>query len=153
MRKLRLNRPLVMFVVVAPEFAKLAGAAIPTERANDDKYIWPTLTGKAGKPYEEFFYDKGNSLSAVRSGKWKLHPNKRTPTQLHDPDNDIGLEQDPRRTLMQSVAGFNWLETTPDSPPQPPMRLAVFWRRWRSRKKTTKLTTPILSLNLLQRPG
>jgi len=117
MRKLRLNRPLVIFVVVAPEFAKLAGAAIPTERANDDKYIRPTLTGKAGKPYEEFFYDKGNSLSAVRSGKWKLHANKGTPTQLHDPDNDIGLEQDPRRTLMQSVAGFNWLETTPDSPP------------------------------------
>ena len=112
-----MNRPSRAVCSCGPEFAKLACAAIPTERANDDKDIWPTLTGKSGKPYEEFFYDKGNSLNAVRSGKWKLHADKGRPTQLHDPDNDIGLEQDPRRTLMQSVAGFNWLETTPDYPP------------------------------------
>ena len=84
------NDELMTSMDLLPTFAKLAGAAIPTDRAIDGKDIWPTLTGKAGTPHEAFFYHKGNSLNAVRSGKWKLHTNKGRPAQLYDLDNDIG---------------------------------------------------------------
>jgi len=56
-----------------PTFATLAGADIPSDRVIDGKDIWPVLAGKAESPHEAFFYHGGNTLRAVRSGKWKLH--------------------------------------------------------------------------------
>ena len=84
------NDELMTTMDLLPTFAKLAGADIPTDRVIDGKDIWPTLTGKAGTPHEAFFYHRGNSLNAVRSGKWKLHTNKGRPTQLYDLESDIG---------------------------------------------------------------
>ena len=84
------NDELMTTMDLLPTFAKLAGAAIPTDRTIDGQDIWPTLIGKAGSPHQAFFYHKGNALKAVRSGNWKLHTNQGTPTQLYDLDSDIG---------------------------------------------------------------
>ena len=72
-----------------PTFAKLAGAAIPTDRVIDGKDIWPTLIGEAETPHEAFFYHSGNRLSAVRMGKWKLHTKNGNPKQLFDLEQDL----------------------------------------------------------------
>jgi arylsulfatase A-like enzyme len=55
-------------------FAKLAGAAVPTDRVIDGKDISPLLLGEAGakSPHESFYYYNGLALQAVRSGQWKL---------------------------------------------------------------------------------
>lgn len=84
------NDELMTTMDLLPTFAKLAGAEIPTDRFIDGKDIWPTLTEKAGTPHETFFYHRGNSLNAVRSGKWKLHANESVPKQLYNLENDIG---------------------------------------------------------------
>lgn len=86
----KLNDELMTTMDLLPTFAKLAGAAIPTDRVIDGKDIWPTLIGKALTPHELFFYHSGNQLQAVRSGKWKLYVNKGKPTQLYDLESDIG---------------------------------------------------------------
>jgi arylsulfatase A-like enzyme len=84
------NGELMTTMDLLPTFAKLAGAEIPTDRVIDGKDIWPTLSGDAESPHEAFFYHGGNTLRAVRSGKWKLHWNKGKPTQLYDLEADIG---------------------------------------------------------------
>ena len=87
------NDELLTAMDLLPTFAKLAGAAIPKDRVIDGKDIWPTLISKAGTPHDAFFYHKSNSLSAVRSGKWKLHTDGGRPTQLYDLETDIGEKQ------------------------------------------------------------
>lgn len=89
----RTNSELMTTMDLLPTFAKLAGAAVPADRVIDGQDIWPTLTGKQPSPHEAFFYHRGNSLNAVRSGKWKLHVNKGKPTQLFDLESDIGEQQ------------------------------------------------------------
>jgi arylsulfatase A-like enzyme len=84
------NDELMTAMDLLPTFARLAGAKVPDDRVIDGKDIWPTLTGKAGTPHETFFYHGGNTLRAVRSGKWKLHVNKGKPVQLFDLETDIG---------------------------------------------------------------
>ena len=90
-----------------PTFAKLAGAQIPTDRVIDGKDIWPTLTGKAGTPHEKFFYHRGNTLAAVRSGKWKLHANKGKPSQLYDLESDIGENRNVIKSNPEVVKRLN----------------------------------------------
>ncbi|WP_235034061.1 sulfatase-like hydrolase/transferase [Roseiconus lacunae] len=84
------NNELMTTMDLLPTFAKLAGAELPTDRIIDGKDIWPTLVGQSPTPHEAFFYHQGNSLTAVRSGKWKLHTNKGRPMQLYNLDDDIG---------------------------------------------------------------
>jgi arylsulfatase len=57
-----------------PTFAKLAGAAAPSDRIIDGKDIWDLISAKpqAKTPHDAFFYYAGNRLNAVRSGPWKL---------------------------------------------------------------------------------
>lgn len=59
---------------VLPTFAKLAGAALPTQKI-DGGDLWPILSGQsnATSPREAFYYYWGKELHAVRSGPWKLH--------------------------------------------------------------------------------
>jgi arylsulfatase A-like enzyme len=90
-----------------PTFARLADAAIPSDRVIDGKDIWPTLTGEAATPHEVFFYHKGNTLSAVRSGKWKLHTTKGKPAQLYDLESDIGEKQNVIRSNPEIVQRLN----------------------------------------------
>ena len=58
-----------------PTFARLAGTQPPTDRVIDGQDIWPLMAGEEGaqSPHEAFYYYRGASLEAVRSGKWKLH--------------------------------------------------------------------------------
>ena len=83
------NDELMTTMDLLPTFAKLAGAAVPTDRVIDGKDIWPTLTGNAPTPHEAFFYHSANDLQAVRSGKWKLHAKNGKPKALYDLENDI----------------------------------------------------------------
>ncbi|QIF03662.1 sulfatase [Roseimicrobium sp. ORNL1] len=74
---------------VLPTLAKLGGGKVPTDRKIDGVDIWPVLAGDAKDtakaPRTEFYYFRGPTLDAVRSGDWKLHlairngpPNKPT---------------------------------------------------------------------------
>lgn len=101
------NDELMTTMDLLPTFAKLAGAEIPTDRVIDGKDIWPTLTGEARTPHEAFFYHRGNSLNAVRSGKWKLHVNKGKPTQLFDLESDIGEKKNIIKTRPEVVQSLN----------------------------------------------
>lgn len=87
------NDEIMTTMDLLPTFAKLAGAEIPTDRVIDGKDIWPTLIGESGTPHEAFFYHRGNSLHAVRSGNWKLHVSKGKPSQLYDLNQDIGEQK------------------------------------------------------------
>ena len=84
------NDQLMTTMDLLPTFAKLTGAAIPTDRVIDGKDIWPTLIGEAQTPHNVFFYHRGNQPQAVRSGKWKLHTIEGRPTQLYDLETDMG---------------------------------------------------------------
>ena len=87
------NNELMTTMDLLPTFAKLAGATVPADRVIDGRDIWPTLKGDASTPHEAFFYHRGNSLNAVRSGKWKLHTKNGKPNQLYDLENDIGEKE------------------------------------------------------------
>ena len=71
-------------------FAKLADAAIPTDRIIDGKDISALMFGdkSAPGPHDAFYYYQGFQLAAVRSGKWKLVFGN--PIALYDLESDIG---------------------------------------------------------------
>jgi arylsulfatase A-like enzyme len=87
---------------VLPTAAQLAGAKLPSNRKLDGVDIWPVLAGTQGEkpPREQFFYFRGLTLDAVRSGPWKLHlaladtlpgKKKKAPVpQLFNLQDDIG---------------------------------------------------------------
>jgi arylsulfatase A len=74
-----------------PTFARLAGGHVPTDRVIDGKNIWPLMAGEPGakSPHDAFFYYRGTTLDAVRSGKWKLRRVKKS-VALYDLEADIG---------------------------------------------------------------
>ncbi|MBC7352361.1 MAG: sulfatase [Thermogutta sp.] len=55
-----------------PTIAKLAGAAIPTDRVIDGVDISPLMFGKTDHLDRSFFYYQHDCLRAVRYGRWKL---------------------------------------------------------------------------------
>ncbi len=60
---------------VLPTFAHLASGKIPTDRVIDGGNIWPLLSATSGakSPHADvFYYFRGLTLEAVRSGPWKL---------------------------------------------------------------------------------
>ncbi len=75
---------------VLPTFARLAGAAVPADRVIDGRDIWPLMAGRSGakSPHKAYFYYKGTTLEAVRSGRWKLRRTKKK-TELYDLQADI----------------------------------------------------------------
>ena len=88
---------------LAPTIAALAGADLPDGYELDGRSVLPLLEGRPGAttPHEAFFYYKGRSLEAVRSGKWKLilyqgaekgQPGR--PLELYDLASDIGETRD-----------------------------------------------------------
>ena len=50
-----------------------AKVGFPKDRVIDGKDLMPVLTSKAGSPHEALFSIKGEKVSTVRSGNWKLH--------------------------------------------------------------------------------
>jgi arylsulfatase A len=91
---------------VLPTLAKLGGGKVPTDRKIDGVDIWPVLAGEVKdaesekSPRKVFYYFRGPTLEAVRSGNWKLHlalrdgpPNKPTGEphkELFNLKEDIG---------------------------------------------------------------
>ncbi|WP_153556511.1 sulfatase family protein [Roseimaritima sediminicola] len=97
------NDQMMTTMDLLPTFAKLAGATLPTDRVIDGKDVWPTLSGQAPTPHETFFYHRGNTLAAVRSGKWKLHVHRGRPAQLYDLENDIAEKKNLAKSHPQVV--------------------------------------------------
>ncbi len=96
------NAELMTAMDLLPTFAKLAEAQIPSDRVIDGKDIWPVLAHKQKSPHEAFFYHRGESLVAVRSGNWKLHTKDGTATELYNLETDIGET----RNVLQSHPGI-----------------------------------------------
>jgi arylsulfatase A-like enzyme len=84
------NAELMTAMDLLPTFAALADAVLPRDHVIDGKNVWPVLTGKARSPHEVFYYHRGNTLVAVRSGPWKLHLKNGKPAALYNLDDDIG---------------------------------------------------------------
>ena len=90
----QVNNELLTAMDLLPTFAKLAGAAVPADRIIDGKDIMPVLIDKGKSPHQAFFYHKGNTLAAVRSGKWKLHVDGDKPVALYNLESDISESTD-----------------------------------------------------------
>jgi arylsulfatase A-like enzyme len=52
---------------------ELAGGDVPPEHVVDGRSLIPYLEGKAPSPRSDYYYYRGKTLSAVRSGNWKGH--------------------------------------------------------------------------------
>jgi arylsulfatase A len=52
---------------------KLAGIALPQDRAIDGKDIFPLLKGEAASPHEELFFYDVRHLVGIRSSNWKYY--------------------------------------------------------------------------------
>jgi arylsulfatase A-like enzyme len=85
-----------------PTIAEVIGQELPKDRLIDGRNIWPLIVGQpeAKTPHDAFYYYWMNHLSAIRSGKWKLHVSyikrngtgmiQKRVTELYDLENDIG---------------------------------------------------------------
>jgi arylsulfatase A-like enzyme len=83
---------LVTAMDLLPTFAHLAAARVPHDRIIDGKDVSPLLLARPGakSPHDAFFYYRGNNLSAVRSGAWKLFADGR----LYHLDWDVSETRD-----------------------------------------------------------
>jgi len=74
-----------------PTLAALANTEPPTDREIDGKNIWPLMSGEPDveSPHDAYYFYRGTTLQAVRSGKWKLRREKKQ-IELFDLHADIG---------------------------------------------------------------
>jgi arylsulfatase A len=80
-----------------PTLARLAGASVPDGRTIDGLDIGPLLFGETtDSPREALWFYSGNTLEAVRSGRWKLHVSKGGDEveELYDLEADVGETTD-----------------------------------------------------------
>ena len=88
------------FFDLLPTFASLAGARLPADRVLDGWDLTPALKGSGPSPRTTYFYYRGSTLQAVRSGPYKAHfvtrqegwdqsPKPIDPPWLYDLDADI----------------------------------------------------------------
>ena len=61
------------FFDLLPTFAALSGARLSADRVLDGGSLVPVLTGKGSSPRSTYFYYRGSTLQAVRSGPYKAH--------------------------------------------------------------------------------
>src|SRR5688572_12490693 len=61
------------FFDLLPTFAALTGTPLPADRVLDGGSLAPVLTGKGPSPRRTYFYYRGSTLQAVRSGPYKAH--------------------------------------------------------------------------------
>jgi arylsulfatase A len=66
-------REMGAFFDLLPTFAALAGAELPKGRVLDGYDLTPVLEGTGPSPRHEYFYYRGATLQAVRSGPYKAH--------------------------------------------------------------------------------
>ncbi len=77
---------------ILPTFAKFAEAELPDDRQIDGKDIRHLLTGppEIEPAYDHFYYFRGLTLEAVRSGPWKLHLQRK---ELYNLESDLSESQ------------------------------------------------------------
>lgn len=66
---------LVTAMDILPTVARLASAALPTDRVIDGEDVWPIVSARDEKGRSvarSYFYYHRNGMSAVRHGRWKL---------------------------------------------------------------------------------
>ncbi len=85
-----------------PTFAAIGGGETPSDRKIDGIDLSSLLLGDrmAFKPREVFYYYRGFTLEAVRSGPWKLHLAKK---ELYDLDSDPGEAENIAATMSDQV--------------------------------------------------
>jgi arylsulfatase A len=105
------------FFDVLPTLAALAGAPLPADRVLDGGDLTPVLRGTGRSPRHEYFYYRGSTLQAVRSGKYKAHfvtrleghdqePRRVDPPWLYDLDDDPGEQYDIAKEHPDVVAAL-----------------------------------------------
>ncbi len=79
-----------------PTLIEMAGAALPQDRVIDAETILPVLTGQGSRVETDFLFGN-HGISAIRSGKWKLHlpPHTQRLGDLGDGPLLYDLEADP----------------------------------------------------------
>jgi arylsulfatase A-like enzyme len=93
------------FFDLLPTFAALAGAPPPSDRVLDGWDLTPVLKGAGPSPRKTYFYYRGSTLQAVRSGPYKAHfftrdegwgqsPKPVDPPWLYNLDTDIAERYD-----------------------------------------------------------
>jgi arylsulfatase A len=85
-----------------PTFTAISGSETPSDRKIDGIDLSALLFGDrlAFKPREVFYYYRGFTLEAVRTGPWKLHLAKK---ELYDLDSDPGEAENIAATMTDQV--------------------------------------------------
>lgn len=85
-------------VDVLPTLCKLAGVRQPEDRTIDGHDIMPLLkNADAASPHDAIFGMRGDSLSTIRSGKWKLHVRSPGPVRFSNlSQEELANWDDPR---------------------------------------------------------
>jgi arylsulfatase A-like enzyme len=86
----QVSRELVTTMDIFATLVHIAGATLPDNRAIDGKNVFPLLKGENHTSSEFFFYCRGETLQAVRKGKWKLRYTAASGIELYDLDLDPG---------------------------------------------------------------
>ena len=90
----QVNSELVTSMDFLPTLSGLAGGSAPSDRPIDGHDIGEMIIQpeKHRSSYDAFFYYNTDDLEAVRSGKWKLHTQrkKESVAELYDLESDIG---------------------------------------------------------------
>ena len=108
------------FFDLLPTFASLAGAPLPSGRVLDGGDLTPVLKGAGPSPRKTYFYYRGSTLQAVRSGPYKAHfftrdegwgqaPKPVDPPWLYNLDTDIAERYDLAAEQPEVVAALRKL--------------------------------------------
>ncbi len=62
-----------IFLDLLPTLTAWAGGTPPADRVLDGLDIRGLFTGEGGSPHDALYFYVGNSLNAIRAGRWKLH--------------------------------------------------------------------------------
>jgi arylsulfatase A-like enzyme len=105
---------LVTTMDVFATLVEIAGAALPDDRKIDGSNAYPLMKGENHISSEPFFYCRGETLQAVRKGKWKLRVTGASGIELYnmdlDPSEMYNVAEDnqgPVEELYQELVRFS----------------------------------------------